>query len=58
LYSVERLLNDEIQSWSEVYCDQLGELIFGDAASEWTAPMVEVYVGLIGVGYWVPEDEQ
>jgi hypothetical protein len=44
LYSVERLLDDEVQSWSEVYCDQLGELIFGDAASEWTAPLVEVYV--------------
>jgi hypothetical protein len=44
LYSVERLLDDDMQSWSEVYCDQLGELIFGDAANEWTMPMVEIYV--------------
>jgi hypothetical protein len=53
LYSVERLLDDEVSSFERVYCDQLGELIFGDAASEWTAPLVEVYVPTDEPGEWV-----
>lgn len=44
LYSVEVLRDDEVSSFERVYCDQLGELIFGEAASEWTMPFVEIYV--------------
>jgi hypothetical protein len=51
--TVERLLDDEVSSFERVYCDQLGELIFGDAASEWTAPLVEVYVPTDEPGEWV-----
>jgi hypothetical protein len=39
LYAVEVLRDDEVTSFDRVYCDQLGEILFGAEASEWTAPM-------------------
>jgi hypothetical protein len=38
LYAVEILRGDEISSFDRVYCDQLGELLFGDEAQPWTQP--------------------
>lgn len=39
LYAVEILRDDEVSSFDQVYCDQLGEILFGSDAKPWTAPM-------------------
>lgn len=42
LYAVEVLRDGSVSAHSEVYCDQLGELIFGDEAKPWTQPVVAI----------------
>jgi len=39
LYSLEILRDDEITEHDRVYCDQLGELLFGSDAEPWTQPI-------------------
>lgn len=38
LYAVEILRDDEVSSFDRVFCDQLGELLFGEEAQPWTLP--------------------
>lgn len=39
LYALEILRDDEVSEFDRIYCDQLGELLFGSDAEPWTQPM-------------------
>jgi hypothetical protein len=41
-YAVSVVRGDDDRFYDDVYCDQLGELIFGDEAKPFTAPMVQI----------------
>lgn len=41
-YAVEILRDGDVSSFDDVYCDQLGELIFGNEAKPWSAPLVQI----------------
>lgn len=47
----QRVTDETAQMFDDVYCDQLGELIFGSDAKGWTMPFGEIYTD-DGNGGW------